>query len=85
MKTSLALAALLALSACGGGGSSDNTAADQLRNAADASTPEAADVLENGADRLESQGGGNASDVQNVMQDAGNAQMLNQSGNGQSR
>ena len=47
-------AALFALAACGGGGGSpESNAADQLREAAEVSTPEAANVLENGAERIE--------------------------------
>jgi hypothetical protein len=81
------LAAAFALSACGGGGGSpESNAADQLRDAAEQSTPEAANVLENGAERIEAEGAANASqEVQNVLQDAGNAQMLNQSGNAQAQ
>jgi uncharacterized protein (DUF1786 family) len=78
------LAAAFALSACGGGGSTESNAADQLREGAEVSTPEAANVLENGADRLEEQGAANVgAEVQNILQDAGNAQSLNQSGNAQ--
>jgi ABC-type glycerol-3-phosphate transport system substrate-binding protein len=88
MKPTAASAALLAaaltLSACGGGGSPESNAADQLRDAADVSTPEAAPVLENGADRLEENGAANVgAEVQNILQDAGNAQSLNQTGNTQ--
>ncbi|HEY0012834.1 MAG TPA: hypothetical protein VGB79_08285 [Allosphingosinicella sp.] len=91
MKPSPAAAALLAaafaLSACGGSGeTAQSNAADQLREAAGASTPEAANVLENGAERIDAQGAADpAQEVQNVLQDAGNAQMLNPSGNGQAQ
>ncbi|HZF95185.1 MAG TPA: hypothetical protein VEZ20_09980 [Allosphingosinicella sp.] len=83
--TAAFLAAAFALSACGGGGgSNESNAADQLREGAEVSTPEAANVLENGADRLEEQGAANVgAEVQNILQDAGNAQSLNQSGNAQ--
>ena len=89
MKQTTASAALLAaafaLSACGGGGGSpESNAADQLREGAEVSTPEAANVLENGAERIEEQGAANVgAEVQNILQDAGNAQSLNQSGNAQ--
>jgi hypothetical protein len=49
-----ALAAAFALSACGGNTEADNTAA-ALKDAASQSTPEAAAVLENAADRIEDQ------------------------------
>ena len=75
MKTAIALAAALALAACGGGGqqSPAANAAEQLEDAAEVSNPAAAPVLENGAEAIREQGG-NAADAQNVMQDAGNAQ-----------
>lgn len=84
MKISIAFAGLaaLALSACGGGGSGGNdpqsnaeNAAGQLEDAADVSDPAAAQVLENGADRIRAEGGANAAaEAQNVLQNAGNAQ-----------
>ena len=83
-RLTLAAAAAIVLSACGGGGSPESNAADQLREGAEVSTPEAAPVLENGADRLEEQGADNVgAEVQNILQDAGNAQSLNQTGNAQ--
>jgi hypothetical protein len=83
MKISIALGSLaaLALSACGGssGGndqqSNAENAAGQLDNAAEVSDPAAAQVLENGADRIRAEGGANAAaEAQNVLQNAGNAQ-----------
>jgi len=78
MKSAFAAALLLAapLAACGsGGGSQSDNAADRLEQAADQSTPEAANVLDNAADQLRS---GNVADenaaVQGAMQAAGNAQ-----------
>ncbi|HEX8240984.1 MAG TPA: hypothetical protein VF574_14715 [Allosphingosinicella sp.] len=61
----LAFAAPLLLIGCGQNGAADNNAA-ALKRAAEQSTPEAADILRNAAD-----GGGN---VQEALQDAGNAQ-----------
>ena len=75
-KTFTAAAACLALAACSGGGGNDSAsenAAQQLEDAAEMSNPAAAPVLENGAEQIRDQGG-NASDAQNVLQDAGNAQ-----------
>jgi ABC-type glycerol-3-phosphate transport system substrate-binding protein len=76
MKAPIALAACLALAACGGGGSNQSAsenAAEQLEDAAEMSNPAAAPVLENGAEAIREQGG-NAADAQNVLQEAGNAQ-----------
>ncbi|MDP9415060.1 MAG: hypothetical protein M3Q08_13460 [Pseudomonadota bacterium] len=67
--SALPAAALLALSACGGGGQAEN-AADQLEQAAEQSDPSAAPVLENAADAVR-EGDMNA---QQAMQQAGNAQ-----------
>lgn len=75
MKTLLPLAALLAFSACGGGGgerSAADNAAEQLEDAAEMSNPAAAPVLENGAEQVREQN--NAALAQNVLQEAGNAQ-----------
>lgn len=79
MRIPTALAACLALAACGGSGGESNesaagNAAEQLEDAAEMSNPAAAPVLENGADRIREQGG-NAADAQNVLQEAGNAQV----------
>ena len=80
MRKAFAAACLAAvpLAACGGGGSRADNAADRLEQAADQSTPEAADVLDNAADRLRS---GNVADedaaVQGALQAAGNAQAAN--------
>lgn len=83
MKIALALAgtAALTLSACGGGSqqqSGADNAAEKLDDAAEVSDPAAAQVLENGADRIREQGGANAAaEAQNVLQNAGNAQAQN--------
>jgi hypothetical protein len=61
----LPMAALLILAGCGRESSADRNAA-ALDRAADQSTPAAADVLRNAAE--------NGADVQNAMQEAGNAQ-----------
>ncbi len=75
MKTAFAFAAILALSACGGGGSPQQNAAQQLEDAAEVSSPEAANVLANGAERIAEGNGANAAgEAQNVLQQAGNAQ-----------
>jgi hypothetical protein len=64
-RVPLALAApLLLMAGCGQNGAADNRAA--LERAAEQSTPEAADILRNAAD-----GGAN---VQDALQEAGNAQ-----------
>ena len=60
MKAAPALIALLALSACGGGADPAENTADQLEEAADQSTPEAAEILDNAADRIEEGEAGNA-------------------------
>ena len=68
-----AAAFVLALAACGSDTPAENSA-DALDEAAEQSTPEAANILENRADQIEA---GNVSDpaaVQNALQEAGNAQ-----------
>jgi hypothetical protein len=69
-----ALLSALALAGCGGSGPQDN-AADRLESAADQSSPAAANVLDNEADRVRDS---NVADenaaVQGAMQAAGNAQ-----------
>jgi hypothetical protein len=69
-----ALLPALALAGCGGSSPGDN-AADRLESAADQSTPAAANVLDNEADRIRDS---NVADenaaVQGAMQAAGNAQ-----------
>jgi hypothetical protein len=65
-RVSFALAAALMLVACGRDGVAENNA-EALDRAADQSTPEAADVLRNAADR--------GANVQEAMQAAGNAQV----------
>lgn len=70
MKSASALAALLALSACGGQQSAADNSADQLEQAAEQSDPAAARVLEDAADQVRD-GEANA---QQALQNAGNAQ-----------
>jgi hypothetical protein len=75
----LAVAAAFALSACGQDSPAENTA-DALEDAADQSTPEAAEVLENRADQIREQNvtaplDAPNSPAQNALQDAGNAQV----------
>ena len=68
--------ALLALTACGGGGSPAENTADQLEAAADQSSEPAADVLDNAADRIEE---GDVADpnlaAEQALNEAANAQM----------
>lgn len=73
MKHAPHLIALLALSACGGGGPAENTA-DQLEEAAEVSTPAAEDVLENAADRIEEGVPNPDQAAQNALNQAGDAQ-----------
>ena len=74
MKPALFAAALgLALAACGSDTPAENSA-DALEEAAEQSTPEAADVLENRADQIESQNVSDPAAVQNALEEAGNAQ-----------
>lgn len=75
----IALALPAALAACGGGSERAEQNADLLENAADQSTPAAAAVLENAADRIEEQDvalppGHPDSSVQQAMDRAGAAQ-----------
>src|SRR3712207_5643649 len=73
MKRSLALLPilpLLALAACGGGGSPAENTAEALEQAAEQSDPAAAQVLENAADAARE----GASNAQGALQAAGNAQ-----------
>ncbi len=72
MKPVFLVAALL-LASCGGSSPADNTA-DQLENAAEQSTPGAAQVLENAADRIEDSEG-------NVAAEAEACRALEQAGN----
>ena len=67
-------AAALILASCGGESASDRQA-DRLEAAAEQSTPEAAAVLENAADRIEDRSGQNAAASQAALQAAGNAQV----------
>ncbi|HEX8480882.1 MAG TPA: hypothetical protein VF650_03155 [Allosphingosinicella sp.] len=64
-KLAFALAAPLILAGCGQSGAAGNNA-DALEQAAEQSTPEAAEVLRNAADQ--------GANVQDAMQAAGNAQ-----------
>ncbi len=67
------LSAFLLLSACGGGGEAGNSA-DQLREAAEQSSPEAANVLENAADTIEQQNIQDPAAAQRALEQAGNVQ-----------
>jgi hypothetical protein len=67
----LPVAALLALAACGSGGTPAENTAAALDEAAEQSDPAAAQVLENAADQALEQ---NVSDPQQALQQAGNAQ-----------
>jgi hypothetical protein len=86
MKHALILAAALSLAACSGGASDQAEAqADQLANAAQQSTPEAAEVLEQQADAIRGNGTSGApgqpgSAVQQAMEKAGEAQATNAAG-----
>jgi hypothetical protein len=81
MKISaVALAAILGLAACGQGQSAAENTADALENAAEQSTPEAAAILENEADRIRDQNvtaplDAPGSPAQEALQAAGNAQV----------
>lgn len=74
MRHALPLAALFALAACGGQQDAAENAAEMLEDAAEQSNPAAAPMMENGAEQIREHGG-NMSDAQNVMQQAGNAQV----------
>jgi hypothetical protein len=67
----LPAAALLVLSACGGGSQADQTA-DKLEAAAEQSDPAAAAALENSADSIRA--GESGANAQEAMKQAGNAQ-----------
>ena len=74
MKIRVTAVLLLSLAACGR--QEGDNVADQLRNAAGQSTPEAANVLENEAERVEDMDRVNAqAEVQSATQNAGNAQI----------
>lgn len=78
MKYSLLLLATLGLAACAKTGPAENTA-DMLENAADQSTPAAANILDNAADAVRANGlAADPADpdgpVQNALEDAANAQ-----------
>lgn len=83
----IALSALALLAACSGGTSDQAEAqADKLDNAAEQSTPEAAEALESQADAIRANGvtgapGELGSSVQNAVNQAGEAQAGNTSGN----
>ncbi|NNM78181.1 hypothetical protein HJG53_14910 [Sphingomonas sp. ID1715] len=86
MKHALILAALVSLAACAGRASDQAEAqADKLDNAAEQSTPEAAEVLEQQADAIRDNGAAGApgqpgSSVQQAMDKAGEAQATNAAG-----
>jgi hypothetical protein len=86
MKYALTLSAALLLAACSGGTSNQAGAqADQLENAAEQSTPEAAEVLEQQADAIRDNGTSGAagqpgSSVQQAVEKAGEAQATNAAG-----
>ena len=75
--TLIPLSLALSLAACGGGGASQaDNAAGALENAAEQSTPEAANVLEGAADQIRASNGADANAAaQAAMQAAGNAQV----------
>jgi len=74
MKPFLALAGLVALSACGSSSPQDN-AAERLDRAAEQSDPAAAEVLHNKADAIrENEAGDPGAAAQNALSEAGNAQ-----------
>ena len=83
MKHAVALIAALSLAACSGAASDQADAqADTLENAAQQSTPEAAEVLEQQADAIRDNGTSGAagqpgSAVQQAMEKAGEAQATN--------
>lgn len=79
MKTAAPLFALALLAACGQSSTPAENKADQLDAAAAQSTPEAAAVLHNEADAIEANNSADATgaEVQNALQNAGNAQAGN--------
>ncbi|MDQ4087137.1 MAG: hypothetical protein M3177_03850 [Pseudomonadota bacterium] len=64
----------LALVACGGGGSPAENTAGALEEAAEQSTPEAANALHNAADQIREQNVTDPAAADQAMQAAGNAQ-----------
>lgn len=77
-KTIVAIAAIGCLAACAKPSASEDNA-DMLENAAEQSTPEAAEALRNSADQIREQGqSGQPADpngpIQNAMERAGDAQ-----------
>ncbi len=68
-----AAALALALAGCGRDTPAENSA-EALEEAAEQSTPEAADVLENEADRLREQNVSDPAAADRAMSEAGNAQ-----------
>jgi len=75
MRSAIYAAALL-LTACGGQSQGENVA-DRLDEAADQSTPEAANVLEDAADRVETANGHEANLIaEQALNQAANAQAL---------
>jgi len=78
----LGFAPLLILAACSGSSDPAEAQADKLENAAEQSTPEAAEVLQNQADAIRQNGAEGAmgqpgSTVQDAMAKAGEAQATN--------
>ena len=65
----------LAIAGCGGSDSPAENRAEALEEAAEYSTPAAAEVLENKADQLREQNVADPAAVQNALQAAGNAQV----------
>ncbi len=75
----LAAFAASLLAACGGGSQAENSA-DQLRNAAEQSSPEAANTLMSAANAIEQQNIQDPAAVQDALNQAGNAQVPQQGG-----
>ena len=77
IRHSLAIAlAALGMAGCGSPDSPVENQAEALEAAAESSTPEAADVLENRADQVREQGVAEANALDNALKDAGNAQAV---------
>lgn len=74
-RTAILLTAVLALAACGGETRVENTA-EQLEEAADQSTPAAAEVLEDRADQVLEQN--SVAPADNAMRAAANARLPGQ-------
>ena len=75
MKSILvATCSILLLAACGSEQSPADSAADNLEEAAEYSTPEAADVLDNAADQIRDRNVQDPAAQQEALEAAGNAQ-----------